>query len=331
MTLEKGIYFFQNEDLSLSYNVSDDLHCYVGENYYDYISWNNSGEVELGATAYLYYNNALVTANRKVEVRYTQDIDDYLFRNITNYSYFNYRVTYVTNGGSNVPIANNIITLPEELPVPTRENYTFYGWYYDSEFLHKAQDGDDLSGFDNEDVTLYARWQYARENLKVKLYKNTAENNRVDKTSYLNQIRDITGYLRNSTSILSPLFIIEDEYDFEIFECNYCYIEDFKRYYYITDIVSTNTNLIQLSLKCDVLMSYKDIILEQYAIIERQENDYNDYLVDDNVPTQNNDEITIVEVTTIDKMKSTFNDGNATPGYEDMNGVHYVLDLGGTN
>lgn len=41
---------------------------------------------------------------------------------------------------------------------------------------------------------------------------------------------------------------------------NYVYIPDFGRYYFITDIEIKNNGLFRISLKEDVLMSYKDVL-----------------------------------------------------------------------
>lgn len=41
---------------------------------------------------------------------------------------------------------------------------------------------------------------------------------------------------------------------------NYVYIPDFGRYYFVTDIEIKNNGLFRISLKEDVLMSYKDIL-----------------------------------------------------------------------
>ena len=41
---------------------------------------------------------------------------------------------------------------------------------------------------------------------------------------------------------------------------NYVYIPDFGRYYFVTDIEIKNNGLFRISLKEDVLMSYKDVL-----------------------------------------------------------------------
>lgn len=88
----------------------------------------------------------------------------------------------------------------------------------------------------------------------------------------------LEGELRNSTSICDP--VIRIEYDGAFTEVNYAYIASFKRYYYVTDIVSVATKLWDISMHCDVLKTYAEGILGSPAIIAKQENAWNMYLDD---------------------------------------------------
>ena len=65
-----------------------------------------------------------------------------------------YTITFNSNGGSSVTSISDVTELPDTLPIPTKENHTFLGWYYDSDFTNEAFAGDPLTG----DVTLYAKW-----------------------------------------------------------------------------------------------------------------------------------------------------------------------------
>lgn len=142
--------------------------------------------------------------------------------------------------------------------------------------------------------------------MQIVFYNNTAEMERVDKTNYLNKNFEIFGYLKNSTSIVNPTIVVELKRDVvekliaddnnslikddenknivlldKLLKSNYCYISDFNRYYYIDDIVSIANNLWEISLDCDVLYTYKDKIIENEAFIDRQENLYNDEIIDE--------------------------------------------------
>lgn len=142
---------------------------------------------------------------------------------------------------------------------------------------------------------------------EIILYKNKAERNRVDKSTYIEKCAELKGTLRESTSILTPVITIQfgkKEIDVvesnsewviwngnkvvitleEVLSCNYVYIPMFKRYYFIDDIVSVRNGLWQISMSVDFLMSFKDKIYAQRAFIERSERFYDDSYVDDMLP-----------------------------------------------
>ena len=63
------------------------------------------------------------------------------------------------------------------------------------------------------------------------------------------------------------------------FNYNYCYIPKLNKYYFINNVTILNNNVILLSLKVDVLMSYKNILLETKARIKECDNNYNENYV----------------------------------------------------
>lgn len=139
-------------------------------------------------------------------------------------------------------------------------------------------------------------------------YNNSAEPNRLDKTNYLQNPTTFTGVLRSETDIVNPSILLEKSTfqqfttgtltfnsiysdvnlsipgssEHDIFDYNYCYIETFKRYYFVVGIISVKEGLWEINLTCDVLMTYKDQILQQTAFIDRQENIYDEEIVDSN-------------------------------------------------
>ena len=125
--------------------------------------------------------------------------------------------------------------------------------------------------------------EYDDGSLDMNLYHNNAERNRVDKTNFLESVSTLNGYLRDKTSITNPSIIIEMS-EFPTF--NYVYIPKFNRYYYVTNILSIATNLWQIDMHVDVLMSYRDEILDTECIIERNQYDYNAFLVDKDLPCE---------------------------------------------
>ena len=114
--------------------------------------------------------------------------------------------------------------------------------------------------------------------MTITLYKNESEKNKINKT--LVTIATLTGTLRDSSSIVNPEIVIE--YDNPT-GFNYCYIDSFNRYYFVTNITVINNKLLKLSLKVDVLESFKTSILTQNIIIDKSTSNVDEYLPDNNL------------------------------------------------
>ena len=153
----------------------------------------------------------------------------------------------------------------------------------------------------------------------IVFYQNTAEPNRVDKTSYLTSIETLTGTLREPSSIINPSITIQRT---NVPNYNYAYIAQFNRYYFIAPngITSVGKNLWKIDLQCDVLMSFKTGILALSAVVGRQEFDYNADLVDPQLPVEKETEITTVTIAS-----SAFNN---TPA-DDASPINYILTVVG--
>lgn len=118
---------------------------------------------------------------------------------------------------------------------------------------------------------------------EVKLYRNDSPENFVNKSLHLIPNTNLIGTLRDGTSLIDPVIVFEaNAPGFHANDANYLYIEQFHRYYYIRNIISTNYRLWEIHCHVDVLMSYKDAILANRAIVSRQENMYN-LMLDDGI------------------------------------------------
>ena len=111
----------------------------------------------------------------------------------------------------------------------------------------------------------------------IQLYKNKSEKEKLDKTIEL--LATYTGDLKSETSIINPSILIECNID-DVALANYAYIPVFGRYYYITDITSVRTKIVQFNMHSDVLSSFKTQIRSNEAVIKRQEESYNLYIED---------------------------------------------------
>lgn len=159
-----------------------------------------------------------------------------------------------------------------------------------------------------EDFTfyeVYGKYRPIDTPFSIKLYQNKAEANRVDKTNYITLVKEVLGVLRESTSIIDFSVVLELD-TFPNF--NYVYIEIFNRYYFVSDIVSVNKNIWEVSLSCDVLMSYKDAINACTGFVDRNENTYNLLIVDDKLPLKQGQTITttFVNNTLFDDIQGTY-------------------------
>lgn len=110
---------------------------------------------------------------------------------------------------------------------------------------------------------------------KIILYKNLSDNNVVNKT--LQVVKELTGTVRSSLDAFNPS--IQIEYEGAI-DANYLYIDDLKKYYYIKGVSYDYKNITTISCSEDVLMTFRDDIKKQKAIIERNSNLFNMYIQD---------------------------------------------------
>lgn len=157
----------------------------------------------------------------------------------------------------------------------------------------------------------------------IALYRFTGDSRLLDKTEHLTSVLILSGTLKSQASIVNPIVTIEfrkgdyflavadssneaavdgDGNELGLSEtvsdenliasCDYAEIPQFRRFYYINDVISVREGLWQLSMSCDVLMSFKDQIRELDAMVDRNQYKGNPLLEDDRVSFQQNMDIT---------------------------------------
>lgn len=119
--------------------------------------------------------------------------------------------------------------------------------------------------------------------VSMTLYNNKSDNIVVQKD--LSKILDLTGEIFQEIDVTSPSLIITLADGF--IDCNYCYVKEFKRYYYVTNAIILDGNRMRLDLKVDVLMTYAPYILNSSQHIVRQEVLYNLQVKDEETPILN--------------------------------------------
>lgn len=125
------------------------------------------------------------------------------------------------------------------------------------------------------------------------LYKNKAEINRVNKTSFIEYVDTINGVYRDLTSITEITVTLEYN---KFIDFNYVYIPIFNRYYFVTDVRISNYSLYEIDLTVDVLMSYKNAILNLNAFIDRNENTTNPMLLDKKRVIEQGIDVEVIEI-----------------------------------
>lgn len=123
--------------------------------------------------------------------------------------------------------------------------------------------------------------------MEVSFYQNTSENYRITKSLISKYTESCT--LKDGCSIENPVILIANANNMA--DCNYMYIPEFNRYYFITDIVSVRNGLWEISGHVDVLMTYANEIKACQATFKRQEHLFNLYLDDPEFKTYNNTDI----------------------------------------
>ena len=118
----------------------------------------------------------------------------------------------------------------------------------------------------------------------INLYVNTSDNNVVDKS--LTMVFSNVAYeFKTETSQTNPIILIDR--NFWQSGVNYIYISELNRYYFIKDIKFMTGKLIALECVVDVLMSFKNELKKETAILERQTNLANLYFNDSELPIEN--------------------------------------------
>lgn len=101
----------------------------------------------------------------------------------------------------------------------------------------------------------------------LKLYNTNSETNRINKM--LTDETEFDVRLKDKSSVVNPVLLLKSE---TYINFNYAYIPKFQRYYFVDDISVFPNKMYLLTLRCDVLTSFKDDILKSYARIVEQTN-----------------------------------------------------------
>ena len=118
--------------------------------------------------------------------------------------------------------------------------------------------------------------------MNINLYKFTKKENSTKQPSGTGT--QFACYLKEPTSVIEPVIVIETTSN-TFPDYNYAYIATFGRYYYITDIISDG-NLWQISMKTDVLATYKSNITSATLYLLRCSEGYDGSIIDNYYPVK---------------------------------------------
>ena len=99
----------------------------------------------------------------------------------------------------------------------------------------------------------------------IKTYNYNGEPNRVNKT--LQENEEYTGVLNSTVNILEPVILFRS---LNLVTFNYVYIESLHRYYFVSEI-RQDGDMCTVYLRTDVLMTYKDKILNSTGTLTKGE------------------------------------------------------------
>lgn len=122
--------------------------------------------------------------------------------------------------------------------------------------------------------------------MQVQIGTTPDETYKVDKTFTASGTYECV--LKDGTSVENPVLLLNTS---NISGCNYMYISDFGRYYFINDVVSVRNGLWEVHGHVDVLKTYSSGIKGCTATLKRQENLFNMYLDDPEFKTYNKSDI----------------------------------------
>ena len=133
----------------------------------------------------------------------------------------------------------------------------------------------------------------------MKLYTTKTPNNTIGKV--LENETEYNIKFKSQADRTKPVVVLMNE---TMIDFNYAYIPDFNRYYFVESIEVTPNKIYNISLRCDVLESFKNDILASSGFVNQQTTPNKYYNSD--YQTEIKKEVDVIKSTvTLDTTKST--------------------------
>lgn len=123
--------------------------------------------------------------------------------------------------------------------------------------------------------------EFATDNSSIYCYNNNVEDIRVFKG--ISNLFHLTGIFRDNIDLINPTFEIEYP---EVPTFNYVFLNMFGRYYFVDSIECVRNGLYRIYCSIDVLMSYNEQLPDLQVYVTRQENNFDDLMPDNKVPSR---------------------------------------------
>ena len=121
----------------------------------------------------------------------------------------------------------------------------------------------------------------------IKIGKTTKARNSTRVPPLSNSVQVL---LKDTTSVVNPVFQLRMGVNgapasiTEISKYNYCYCENFKRYYFIVDIQAETATVANIFCECDVLATFREDILETPCFAMYSQSKKNVFIEDPRLP-----------------------------------------------
>ena len=119
----------------------------------------------------------------------------------------------------------------------------------------------------------------------INFYSNNEETIVVNKTLSATPPLTLTANMKYGLDLLKPILIVSTTLS-EVSQYNYVYIPELSRYYYVVGYKGVSNVLVEITLECDLLMSWKDEFILSDCTIERNETRGNVYVSDSLYPIE---------------------------------------------
>lgn len=132
--------------------------------------------------------------------------------------------------------------------------------------------------------------------MTITFYRTSSEPNRIDKSlTTLGSTELLVGYGNKSLDKINPTIRIKVNIDSFQKLCNYAYIDEFERYYFVQSINIVDGGLYELTMHVDVLKTYKSIIASSNGLVVRSGSVNNKFIADQWIPIGNKNPIQVIE------------------------------------